>query len=132
MIEIFNKFYGLIEIDKRKFNNSSILNPNITDKQFLNIIYRINDLRSLYQYMINSDKRNNTTVERILEKFCICYIDEIKNNLDLFIDILLIYFNILLGYNINYNIIYNNLKSQLKKKHNHQIIYNIKKTIIKY
>lgn len=133
MTLIFNKFYGIINSSKIKLSNTDELNPNITDKQFLNIIYNIANLKDLQKFILQSDKKiSNISFERILEKFCIIYINDIKNNLDLFVDILLYYFNNKLNCNLNYDIIYKNLKTQLKKKHNHQIIFNIKKLLIKY
>lgn len=130
-----NKFYGIIDKSYHSmFADATLLNPSITDIIFLNIIYKINNIKSLYEYISNVDLTisSTLTIERVLEKFSICYLKIIIDNLDLFTDILLIYFNKILNYNTDYNNIYRNLKLQLKKKNNHQIIYNIKKSINKY
>lgn len=138
MVLSTNDFFGLVENSYESiFNNSSVMDPAINDIIFLNIIYDISDINSLHKYISNVDINNtcNNTIERILEKFIKCYTKIVYDNLDLFIDIIILYFNKLLSYDIDYDTIYKNLKielKQLKKKKNHQIIYNIKKSIIKY
>lgn len=126
---IFNKIFGFVK--KEYVSALNLLNADeikLNDKIFLKLVYNIETLDDLYKF-VSVDSSNNNTIERVLNKFYNVNLTNgvIKNNIDKYIDILLIYLK-RIDDTLIYSQIFKCLKIEIKKKNaNH--IYNIKKNL---
>lgn len=128
---IFNNFFGFLNNDDKILDNlnTNYISLEINDKIFLKIIYNIDDLASLYNYLDNTSKISNTSIDRILNKFFVVYRKIIINNIDKYIEIVILYLNKFYNHNITYDKIYKLIKNEIKAKINHTHINTIKKNL---